>query len=71
MFQKTLLPVCCLLFITSAALGHIDVRTNNEVNCSISHYQNTITINEPGTFGFRAYDPNDPNNLEDINSLTG
>jgi len=54
--------------VSSSTFGNIHVWEGCAANCTIDDQDNTITINEPGTYGFRAFDPNDPN---DYVTVTG
>ena len=68
MLRYTLISLFCLLGLTSGALADIYVWTENAGDCDIDDDNNTITINEPGTYGFRAWDT--VNTLEEIRSIT-
>jgi hypothetical protein len=59
----------CLAGTTSGALGNIYVWTENAEGCTIDHVNNTIQINEPDTYGFRAWNPQ-TEALEDIQDIT-
>ena len=67
MLRRTLLTVCCLMGAT-CAFADIHVWEGSADDCTIYHDNNTITINEPGTYGFRAWDTVDT--LEEIQSIT-
>jgi len=71
MLRYTLLSLFCLLGMTSSAPGDILVWTLNGEDCTIDDEDNTIQINEPGTYGFRAWNGNPESPvLEDIQNIT-
>ena len=55
MLRYSLIATCWLLGAT-CAVGDIFVWEGIAGNCTLDHDNNTITINEPGTYGFRAWD---------------
>ena len=67
MLRYTLLALICLAGATNSALGDIYVWTENAEDCTIDHEDNTIQINEAGTYGFRAWDGSSA--LQDIQLL--
>ena len=71
MLRYTMLSICCLLCTVSSTYADIEVWAGNAGDCDISHIDNTIDINEPGTYGFRAWNGNVGNPvLEDIQNIT-
>ena len=67
MLRYTLLATFWLLSAT-CAFGDVLVWDGIAGNCTINDENNTITINEPGTYGFRAWDGSSA--LEEIQSIT-
>ncbi len=57
MLRCTLLSLFCVLGVTSGAFGEIYVWQGDAEDCTLDHEDNTIQINEAGTYGFRAWDP--------------
>ena len=55
MSHKRMIPIFVLLFVTHSAVANILVWEGQASDCTISDVYNTITINEPGTYGFRAW----------------
>jgi hypothetical protein len=68
MLRYTILALICLAGPTNSALGDVYVWTENAEDCTIDHEDNTIQINEAGTYGFRAWDGS--SELEEIRSIT-
>ena len=68
MLRWTLLFICGLLCATNSTLADIEVWEGDPADCDISDVFNTIQINEPGTYGFRAWDGSSA--LEEIQSIT-
>lgn len=71
MLRWTPLSIFCLLCATNSTRADIEVWEGNPAHCTISDVNNTIQINEPGTYGFRAWNGDDENPaLEDIQDIT-
>lgn len=69
MLRYTSIVLICLAGATNGALGDIYVWTENAEHCTIDDEDNTIEINEAGTYGFRAWNPS-TQALEEIQDLS-